>query len=248
MAKKHQYRASAEEKRKRKEAMQKQKAQDFFRKHTLHLIIAAAVLVAVIVVAVLISNNRYYAGSLEVKDNAIVGMEENWLVRNMGDYNRPKYFKLAEVNLPENYKSNGPLTSDPLENNFFMAALDENALMNQYTVLAMKDTDAKTTSASALLNSTFIREGEMHEISRNDKPVYVTIGVCENFEYDDQGNPIQSLGYYKLITASMDCAMNSCIKVTALSPDYATLEEMPSDTDVLAALEPILATITLEEN
>lgn len=248
MAKKHQYRASAEEKRKRKEALQKQKTKEFFQQHKLHLIIAAAVLVVLIVVGVLISNSRYYAGSLEVKDNAIVGMEENWLVRNMGDYNRPKYYKLAEVNLPENYESKGALTSDPLENNFFIAALDENAIMNQYTVLAMKDTDAKTTSASALLNGSFIREGEMQEMDWNGKTVYVTIGVCENFEYDDEGNPVQSLGYYKLITASVDCSMNSCIKVTSLSPDYATLEEMPSDADVLAALEPILATITLEEN
>lgn len=247
MAKKHQYRASAAEKRKRKEALQKQKTQEFFRKNKQFLIITAAVLVVLIVAAVLLSNKLYYTGALQVKDNAIVGMQDNWLVKNMGSMNKPKYVKIAEVDIPENYENKGPLTSDKLENNYLVAALDENALINQYTVLVMKDDDAKTTAASGLLNSAFIREGEMQEVMLNGRTVYVTTGLCEDQMADAEGNFTDFLGYYKLISASMDTPKGGCVKVTGFTPNYQTLDEMPTDEDVLAALENIFANIRLEE-
>lgn len=248
MAKKHQYRASAEEKRKRKEALQRQKTKEFFQKYKLHLIIAAVVLVALIAAAVIISNVRYYAGSLQVKNDAIVGIQENWLVRNMGSYDKPKYYKMAEVNIPENYESMGSFASDDLEQNFMIRSTDETAPLSQYTVLVSKDTDAKTTAASALLNASFIQEGDLQETSLNGQTVYVTTGICEDHEYDDEGNPSNFLGYYKLITATMDASLDSCITLTFITPDYATLEEMPGQDEIIAALEPIVAGITLEEN
>lgn len=106
MAKKHQYRASAAEKKKRAAEAQRRQTKAFFDKYTKHLIIAAAVIV---------SNSLYYKGSLAVKDGKVEGYQENWLVKNMGTLSKPKYFKMGEVDLPQGYKSMGALVSDKME-------------------------------------------------------------------------------------------------------------------------------------
>ena len=96
MAKKHQYRASAAEKKKRQEEAQRQKTKAFLEKHKLHLIIAAAALVVVIVAAVLINNSIYYAGSLKVQEDKIVGAQENWLIKTWAPLPNPSITKWAK--------------------------------------------------------------------------------------------------------------------------------------------------------
>ncbi len=249
MAKKHQYRASAAEKKKRQEEAQRQKTKAFLEKHKLHLIIAAAALVVVIVAAVLINNSIYYAGSLKVQEDKIVGAQENWLIKNLGPPSKPKYYKMGEVDLPEGYKSLGGLLSDQKEQNFFFATEDETAPISQYTVMVMKNSNAKADAARNSDNTSYINgDFNVYNQSIAGHDVHLRMGVCENQTADADGNFVSFIGYYRILAAYVETADNCTIKVTCFTPDYPTLEDMPTDEEMMAYLEPIFSNIRVEEN
>lgn len=248
MAKKHQYRASAAEKKKRKAEAQRRQTKAFFEKYSRHLIIAAIALVVIIAAAAIVSNSVYYKGSLSVKDGKVEGYQENWLVKNMGSLSKPKYYKMGEVDMPQGYKSLGALVSDKTEQNFFFAAEDPAAPISQYTVLVMKNSNAKADAAVNSDNTSYMNdEFTVHNAQIAGHDVHVRMGVCENYNADSEGNLTDFLGYYRILAAYVNNADNTTIKVTGLTPDYATLEEMPTEEEMIAYLEPVFAAIRTAE-
>lgn len=248
MAKKFQYRASAAEKQKRKQEKQKARQQAFWQQHKNHLIIGAIALAVVIIAACLICNGIYYKGALPVKDGKVTGTEANWLVKNMGTPSKPKYMKLGEADIPEGYKSLGPLVSDKNEQNFLISAEEPAAPINQYTVLVMKNSNAKADAAVNSDNTSYINGAfNVYNRTLGGNDVHMRMGICENHEADSEGNFVNFLGYYRILTAYVNTAENCTIKVTAFTPDYPTLEEMPTDEEMIANLEIVFAGIRTEE-
>ena len=248
MAKKHQYRASAAEKKKRAAEAQRRQTKAFFEKYSKHLIIAAIALAVIIAAAVIVSNSLYYKGSLAVKDGKVEGYQENWLVKNMGSLSKPKYFKMGEVDLPQGYKSMGALVSDKTEQNFFFAAEDPAAPISQYTVLVMKNSNAKADAAVNSDNTNYMNgEFNVHNAQIAGHDVHLRMGICENYNADAEGNFVDFLGYYRFFTAYVNTRDNCTIKVPGFTPDYPTLEEMPTDEEMIASLEPVFAAIRTAE-
>lgn len=247
MAKKYQYRASAQVKKKRKEELQRQKTIAFFKKYKFHLAAAVLLAVCLIVAAVVISNSRYYAGSLKVKNDTLVDAGENWLVVNTGKAGKPRYNKVGEVTIPENYNNLGSLTSYTLDQNFFLVANDENAMLEQVAVMGLYNTTAKAEAEADVNNPYFAQPGTLHNVTIAGHDVQLAIGHSMEKGMDEKGNYTDEQVYYKLVYANVDTAMNSVIHVNALSASYATMEELPSDEDIIAALEPIFAGITISQ-
>ena len=62
-----------------------------------------------------------------------------------------------------------------------------------------------------------------------------------------EGERFTDPGYYRILTAYVNTRDNCTIKVTGFTPDYPTLEEMPTDEDMIASLEPVFAAIRTAE-
>ena len=61
------------------------------------LIIAAVVLVLAIAAIIILPDAIEARHLIKVKDGALQGVEDNWLVLNVGTSSNPKYRKIAEV-------------------------------------------------------------------------------------------------------------------------------------------------------
>ena len=67
------------------------------------LIIAAVVLVLAIAAIIILPDAIEARHLIKVKDGALQGVEDNWLVLNVGTSSHPKYRKIAEVDPAEGY-------------------------------------------------------------------------------------------------------------------------------------------------
>lgn len=263
MPKKHQYRASAQEKKERQEALRKEKNAAFWAKYKMPVIIGAAALVILIVAIVLIINAASAKGSLKVVDGKVEGLQENWLVDNLGTEKRPRYFKIAEVNVPEGYKNLGKVVNDTVEQNFMLAGMDEDTLMEQVLIMNMPGKDAAD-MAAAMNEST---QGMLYVLEAQE-PVHTTIAgkdvhyrvlTCADMKYDADGQPVAALGIYQAIGAYTDLKDNNCLMVymttKTFAPKAAEGEEdkvytpedlLPTEEDLMDAMEELFAGIVIE--
>ena len=68
-------------------------------------------MVAVIALLLVYYYAIYEDGSLKVKDNALVNVEENWLVGQRSGGKNSRYYHFADVQLPEGYETTDGTTS-----------------------------------------------------------------------------------------------------------------------------------------
>lgn len=246
MPKKHQYRASAAEKKKRADALRKEKNAAFWEKNKKPIIIGAAALIILIVAAVLIVNAITARGSLKVVDGQVEGLQENWLVDNLGTEKRPLYFKIAEVNIPEGYKNLGKLTNDPVEQNFLLASEREDAMMDQVLIMNMPKKSAKELADTLDATS----QGLLYVLEAEDtvhteiagKDVYYRALTCADISYDSEGNPVSIKGIYKVIGSYINRDSKGCLMVYMTTKTFAPEQPMGSASDEIIAPEDLLPT------
>ena len=103
------------------------------------LIIAAVVLVLAIAAIIILPDAIEARHLIKVKDGALQGVEDNWLVLNVGTSSHPKYRKIAEVDPAEGYsfEKTDHLSSLNLSTNLTFKADDEqNAVADTYVALS----------------------------------------------------------------------------------------------------------------
>lgn len=245
MAKKHQYRASAAEKKKRQAEMQKQKNAEFWAKYKKPLFIGAIALVAVIFVIVLIINTNAAAGSIPMKNGKLVGVQPNWLVDKLGGENSKHYFKVAEVNIPDGYKDLNGLKNDPLEQNFFLAPTAEDAMVENVLIMSMPGDTPRELAAKFEGNGDYLLISEPMQVEIAGKDVHMKLLTCATYEMGPDGAPGNDSGVYYMMATYTEAMKDGSLMVCLTTKDFPSMEDLPAMEDLMDALEEIYAGITL---
>ena len=123
MAKRYQQRTHVSIRKKKEEEQKLQKRRAFYQKHKKQLLAGGAALLALIV-GVWLAVDYFYApaGSLRMFMGNLVGVEQDWLVRNLGTSRSPRYYKFGEFTPLEGYadqSADNNFSSDKKEQSFY---------------------------------------------------------------------------------------------------------------------------------
>lgn len=245
MAKKHQYRASAAEKKMRQAELQKQKNAEFWAKYKKPLIIGAAALIIIVIAAVLIINGTAAAGSIPMKGGELVGVEANWLVDKLGGEKSRNYFKVAEVNIPDGYKDLGGIKNDPLEQNFFLVPTAEDAMVENVTIMSMPGKTPQDLAAKFEGSGDYLLISEPMQVEIAGKDVHMKLITCAQYELNANGNSENDSGVYHMIATYTKAMKGGSIMVCLTTKDFPGLDTLPAMEDLMDALEEIYAGITI---
>lgn len=245
MAKKHQYRASAAEKKKRQAELQKQKNAEFWAKYKKPLVIGAAALIIIVIAAVLIINSTAAAGSIPMKGGQLEGVQPNWLVDKLGGENSKHYFKVAEVNVPDGYKNMGGLKNDPLEQNFFLAPTAEDAMVENVLIMSMPGDTPRELAANFEGNGDYLLISEPMQVEIAGKDVHMKLITCATYEMGPDGAPGNDSGVYYMMATYTKAMKDGSLMVCLTTKDFPGMEDLPAMEDLMDALEEIYAGITI---
>lgn len=245
MAKKHQYRASAAEKKKRQAEQQKQKSAAFWAKYKMPAIIGTVAVIALVIAVILIINSVAAAGSIPMKGGQLEGVQPNWLVDKLGNEKSKNYFKVAEVNIPDGYKDMGGLKNDPLEQNFFLVPTAEDAMVENVIVMSMPGKKPQDLANNLGENLDYLIASEPVQMEIAGKNVYMRILVSANYETNASNAIGKDSGVYYFIGAYTDAMKDGSVMVCMTTKDYPSLETLPAKEDIMDALEEIFAGITI---
>lgn len=245
MAKKHQYRASAAEKKKRQEAQRKQKNAEFWAKYKTPLIIGAVALITIVIAAVLIINSIAASGSIPVKKGALEGVQPNWLVDNLSTGKRARYFKIAEVNIPDGYVNEGSMGNDKLEQNFYLVPTAEDAMVESVIIMSMPRKSPKELAAGLGDNLNYLMISDPVQVEIAGKQVEMRVLPCVDYGLDPNVTANQEYGVYYFIGTYTEAMQDGSVMVCLTTKDYPNLESLPAMEDIMDALEEIYAGITI---
>ena len=242
MAKKHQRREHVSVRKKKEEELKLQKRRAFYAVHKKRIftgVIAAVLAIALGWMAV----DYFYTpgGSIRMFMGKLIGVEDNWIVRNMGTTKNPLYFKLGQVDAPEGYTLDADynVASDKIEQSFYYNADDENAVVQSVYYAGVKDKTGEqmleTVTGSGMYTS--VTEARETEIA----------GMKARYVYA-QMNPdsTDTSVFSALLIMYVDTVKDSCVLINC-SSGHLTQEQLPDEAAMLTEAEKLVACLKLPD-
>ena len=150
------------------------------------LIIAAVVLVLAIAAIIILPDAIEARHLIKVKDGALQGVEDNWLVLNVGTSSHPKYRKIAEVDPAEGYsfEKTDHLSSLNLSTNLTFKADDEqNAVADTYVALSSAN-ECKALAEKAFSNiQSGVITSQLNVLTQSDKLQTCDVNGVQGYWY-----------------------------------------------------------------
>lgn len=243
MAKKHQRREHVSVRRKKEEQLKLKKRQDFYAAHKKQIITGiVAAIVAIVLIWVGVDYFYTPGGSIRMFMGNLIGVEENWLVRNMGTTKKPLFFKFGEVDAPEGYTldndSEYTVKSENQEQSFYYIADDETAtIQNVYFAGVKEKTGAEmieTVTSSGMYTS--ISEGKTTEIA----------GMPIQYVYATMADSSDSTLFSSLLVMYADTVKDSSVLINCTS-FRGTEDGIPGEEAMLAAAESLVSCLKLSQ-
>lgn len=242
MAKKHQRREHVSVRRKKEEQLKLKKRQDFYAAHKKQ-IITGIIAVVVAIVLIWVGVDYFYTpgGSIRMFMGNLIGVEENWLVRNMGTTKKPMFFKFGEVDAPEGYTLDAEynVSSEDREQSFYYNADDETAtIQNVYFAGVKEKTGAEmieTVISSGMYAS--MSEGKTTEIA--GMPIQYVYATMNPDSADDTI-------FSSLLIMYADTVKDSSVLINCTS-FRGTEDEIPGEEAMLAAAESLVSCLKLPQ-
>lgn len=199
-----------------------------------------AAIVALILLLVIWYNWIYDDGSLRVSDNAIVGMQDDWLVGQRSSGKNSRYYHFADVAVPEGYTAEDSGLVSSLRTDFSFANADESITLYVAAVNSVLSDMPNTVHEQ--MGRMVGENGSVGEIV----PLETNLGKCRYFTYDmTSTNEAGEESYAKSLVLYAPCAYgDSCILISATqhadSPDAYL-----ADDALLAEAQKAAAAITV---
>lgn len=150
--------------------------------------IAAIAVVAVIVLAIIFYYGFYDDGSLKIKNDEVVGKQDNWLIAELDGGKNSDYYHIADVEIPEGYQmaaeSAGGTLVSPIthhDNDFTFEPVDAaSPITNVYVRAVAKSVDDMIESVHETFKGYVGENGNISEVKTIDSP----FGQGKGFTYD----------------------------------------------------------------
>lgn len=251
MAKKKHRNYRAEQARRKNEEdrlyREKEKARKaFWDKNGKQIMIAAAIVIAVLVVASIVYSFFFGpGGSLPQSGDSLRGVEENWIITDLSDTAKKKYFKLGEMDAPEGYTIDEVMsdTGDKLEQSFYYRADDENALVPTIYVSGVPNYSAEAQLKRLIDYGYFAEEEGIQTGSIAGKDVVYDYLV---FDVSADKGAEEGTVLYASLVMYMDSDKDSCVLMMLNSAEGAR-EELPASAELIAEAEKFLPLLTVEK-
>ena len=180
----------------------------------------------------------YEDGSLKVKDNAIVGIQDNWLVGQRDSGKHSKYYHLADVAVPEGYTVTDGASSSGLQQAF--AYEKDGITLNVNGVSrGVKDmVDSVYPTISAFVGE----EGSITEVQDYKS----ALGDCQYFSYTTATkNEDETTVYSRSLVLYAPCDYKDCCILVSASARGAEEAALPAAETLLAEAETALNGVTV---
>ncbi len=242
MAKRYHQRTHVSIRKKKEEEQKLQKRRAFYQKHKKQLIAGGAALLALIV-GVWLAVDYFYApaGSLRMFMGNLVGVEQDWLVRNLGTSRSPRYYKFGEFTPLEGYadqSADNNFSSDKKEQSFYYAAEDEAATVQRVYVSGVKEKTGEEMIETLLTSGTYTETGEAK--------TGALAGIPVRYLYTIQENTEPAGTYTAALVVYADTVQHSSVLVNLFS-GKAAKDALPGEDAMVAEAEEILAHLTLPQ-
>ena len=182
----------------------------------------------------------YDDGSLKVRNNAIVGAQENWLIGERNKGKNSKYYHIADMADPDGFTrredSLAGSSSRTQRTDFTYSVGDENTTV--YMTAVNDSVDGIAQSVHDRFSSMVAQTGQITDITKEtDGSQYFSYG----YSYDEDAGTryVQSVVYYMPTPYADSCVLISS-SATAESTDVYQLQD-----DLLAMVQQAKAGLTL---
>lgn len=183
------------------------------------MIIGFAVIAVAILCAAFLPDWIESFSLLKVEDGVVQGMEDNWLISNVGTSTKPKYRKIAEVDPPEGYAltKRDSLSSD--ENLTYAVYEPVESGIAQQLMAQAGSQEAETLSASyssiaSLYGGEYLYTSEVQQDTIDGKTIYTILVEYTMQTNTDTENP--EYGYTQSAAAYIDSPLDGrCVLLTA---------------------------------
>lgn len=247
--KKRNYRAEAAHRRNVEQAKIRQEAakrKAFWDAHGKQVIIAAVCAVAVILVIWL--GCKWFVGpggSIPNWFGTLRGVEEDWIVQNLGDSRSPRYYKMAEYQAPEGYTRDMDysISSDTLNQVMYFTADDENAVIESVYVGGVKNKTAADQVATLSTNGMFENVSETTVANMGGHEVHYVYLVTNT---SPEGTPEEEYTGKASLCMYVDTVQSSSVLMMLYSQE-APLAEVTASDVMLAEAEPFVSLLTIPQ-
>ena len=185
------------------------------------------------------------SGSIPNFFGNLQGVQEDWIVTNQGTDSKPRYYKMGTFEKPEGYTrdSGFNVSSDKADQTFYYTADDETAVIQSIYVSGVRNKTAREMLDTIVNYSMFYGEPLISEEPIAGHEAKWVLGMLNDDENaTEESEP--EIGH-RQITIYIDSVQNACI-LALLSTQSTALDEIPSDEEVRAAAEKLLAHLTVE--
>lgn len=211
--------------------------------------IAAIAVVAVILLIIIWYNAIYDDGSLKVKNNAIVGAEENWLVAELDGGKNSDYYHIANLDAPAGYTAvdNG-LGGSSLRTEFSYENADGISI---YVSAVGKDVDAMIDSVYATFTNMTADNGMVTDVVSEE----IAQGTARYFTYQyaypigeaaDENTPAP-MEYSQALVYYVPVAERDCCVLVSVSDTYDAADKYVDDSVLYAVAQDFVKGITSVE-
>lgn len=197
--------------------------EDAKKKYKYICIAVAAVLALVLI--------WYYAiyddGSLKVKDNAIVGAQENWLIGQRSGGKNSDYYHLADVATPEGYEATGSLgSSGTLRTDFTYTKTTDKGDVSLYVAPVSNSVSAMTSTIYGQFAAMAGEGGTISELLDYKDAKYFVYTM----EYDGENG---AKTYHQSLVLYTPCAYSDACVLVSASITAETAEGYWANEDLL---------------
>ncbi len=239
MAKKYARREHVSVRKKREEEQKRQNRKKLTKQQWLMIAGATAIVLAVVLFFVL----RAPAGALPVRNGAVVKGADNWIVANLNTDGKPYYFHTANYDAPTGFTRDLEYTvkSDPLVDEVYLKPDGENAAIT----MAYITTVTGSRLADEMLETVkqyYTEVAGPDELTVNG---YTWKYMLGNSTFVENEGDVQRGGTFYL--DSPDGRYSIACTTQTKNFTTATVDDMPSDEQILSDITPVLESVTLPE-
>ncbi|MBQ8554374.1 MAG: hypothetical protein IJ438_00740 [Clostridia bacterium] len=238
---------------------------------------AVCVIVAILIIWLGLKWFRGPGGSIPNWFGTLRNTEENWIIKNTGSSSSPKYFHLADFDAPEGYTpENFSYTTDDLEQDQYYVTNDETATVESLYVTGIANNDAASMAANLVMYATmYDTQTEAKQTTIGDYDVHYAYVVydqtetaettettetadaadtTEDTETSETGDAAEETAEvaetetiaYSSLSMYIDAPADSSVLVL-LNSHVVPTAEVPTEEQLLAEAEAILANLTIAE-
>lgn len=247
--KKRNYRAEEAHRRNLEQARireQNARQKAFWQANGKKILIAAAAAI-VLIVAIWLGCKWFVGpgGSIPNWFGTLRNVEENWIVQNLGDSRSPRYYKLGEFDAPEGYTRDPEylISGDKLNQNFYYAADDENALIKSVYAGGVKNMTAEQQIAILSSNSMFTEAGESTVVDMAGHKVHYVYLVTPT---SPEGTPEEEQKGCASLYMYINTVQNTSVVMMLNTAEALMADVVPQDA-IMAEAEQFVSLLTLEK-